>query len=98
MGGGGRSLSFYDRSRVEDIEALAESELSEIAASPSGNGQQAVPKISKHFVAYLEGLVAVAPCAHGTTDPRATGLAEGIADVVCSTSSTRQGKRTTWTS
>ena len=47
------SLSFYQRSRVEDIEALAESEFPEIAASPSGNALPAIPKISKHFVAYL---------------------------------------------
>ena len=46
------------------------------------NGQPAVPKISKQFVAYLEGLVAVAPYARGTADPRATGLAEGVADAV----------------
>ena len=77
-----RSFSFYDRSRVEDIEALAKSEFSEIAASPSGNGQPAVPKISKHFVAHLEGLVAVAPYARGTADPRATGLAKAVADAV----------------
>ena len=77
-----RSFSFYDRSRVEDIEALAKSEFSEIAASPSGNGQPAVPKISKHVVAYLEGLVAVPPYARCTADPRATGLAEGVADAV----------------
>ena len=97
-----RSLSFYDLSRVEDIagEALAESEFSKIAASPSGNGQSAVQKISKHFVAYLEGLVALPPYARGTADPRATGLAEAVAvsQTQFSTSATRQGKRTRWTS
>ena len=51
------SLSFYHRPKVEVIEALAESEL---AAIPEAS-LQACPKISKLFIAYLEGFVAVFP-------------------------------------
>jgi hypothetical protein len=51
------SLSFYHRPKVEVIEALAESEF---AAIPEAS-LQACPKISKLFIAYLEGFVAVFP-------------------------------------
>ena len=74
-----RSLSSMHRSRVEDIEALAESEFDAIAESPSGAALPACPKISKTFVAYLEGLVVVPPYNRGTADPRASGFAEEVA-------------------
>ena len=69
-----RSMSFYHRSKVEDIEALAESEFAAIDDSAP-----ACPKISKHLVAYMEGLVAVAPYLRGTADPSAQGFAEAVA-------------------
>jgi len=74
-----RSLSFLHRSRVEDIEALADAEYDAIPESASGDAQPSCPKISKTFVAYLEGLVVVAPYHRGTADPRASGYAEEVA-------------------
>lgn len=73
------SMSFYHRTSVEDVEALAKSEYSAIAESPSGRALHAVPKISKLLVAYLQGLVAVSPYFRGTADPRAAGFAEEVA-------------------
>ena len=73
------SMSFYHRTSVEDVEALAQSEYSAIAESPSGRALHAVPKISKLLVAYLQGLVAVSPYFRGTADPRASGYAEEVA-------------------
>ena len=74
-----RSLSHLHRSRVEDIEALAEAEYDAIPESASGAAQPSCPKISKTFIAYLEGLVVVAPYHRGTADPRASGYAEEVA-------------------
>ena len=74
-----RSLAYLQRSRVEDIEALAESEYDAIPESASGVAQLSCPKISKTFVADLEGLVVVAPYHRGTADPRASGYAEEVA-------------------
>ena len=74
-----RSLSSLQRSRVEDIEALAEEEYAEIPESASGAKQPSCPKISKTFVAYLAGLVVVAPYHRGTADLRASGYAEEVA-------------------
>jgi hypothetical protein len=70
-----RSLSFYHRPKVQDVEALAESEFATIPEA----SLPACPIISKAFVSYLAGSVAVSPYRRGTADPRATGFAEEVA-------------------
>ncbi len=70
-----RSLSFYHCPKVEDVEALAESEF---VASPEAS-LPACPTISKAFVSYLAGLVAVSPYQRCTADPHAAGFAEEVA-------------------
>ncbi len=59
--------------RVEDVEALAESEF---AAIPEAS-LPACPKNSRPFqvVSYMAGLVAVSPYRRCTADPRAAGFA-----------------------
>jgi hypothetical protein len=69
------TVSFYHRSTVEDLEALAESEFAVIART----SLQAYPKKFKLFVAYLEGLVAVAQYRSGTAYPHAAGYTEEVA-------------------
>jgi hypothetical protein len=59
-------LQYHQRPKVEDVEALAESEF---AAIPDAS-LPACSKISKAFVSYLSGLVAVSPYRRGTADPR----------------------------
>ena len=71
-----RSMSRLSCNTVEEVEHLAESQYLSIAASRSGAALPAIPKISKHLVAYMEGLVAVSPYKDGTFDDRATGVAE----------------------
>ena len=61
---------------VTVVEHLAESQYLSIAASKSGAALKAIPKISKHLVAYMEGLVAVSPYQDGPFDSRAKGVAE----------------------
>ena len=41
--------------------------------------ENAIPKISKHLVAYMAGLVAVSPYKNGPFDSRAKGVAEHAA-------------------
>ena len=74
-----RSMSRLACNTVEEVEHLAESQCVSIAASKSGAALKAVPKISKHLVAYMAGLVAVSPYKHGAFDPRAKGIAEQAA-------------------
>ena len=74
-----RSMSRLACNTVEEVEHLAESQYVSIAASKSGAALKAVPKISKHLVAYMAGLVAVSPYKHGAFDPRAKGIAEQAA-------------------
>jgi hypothetical protein len=57
--------------KVEDVEALAESEF---AAIPEAS-LPACPKNSRPFVSYMAGLVAVSPYRRCTADPRAAGFA-----------------------
>ena len=71
-----RSMSRLCYITVEEVGHLAESQYVSIAASKSGAALKAIPKISKHLVAYMEGLVAVSPYMHGVFDPRAKGIAE----------------------
>ena len=71
-----RSMSNLSCNTVEEIEHLAESQYLSIAASKSGAALKAIPKISKHLVAYMEGLVAVSPYQDGPFDSRAKGVAE----------------------
>ena len=56
-----RSMSRLSCNTVEEVEHLAESQYVSIAASKSGPALRAVPKISKHLVAYMAGLDAVSP-------------------------------------
>ena len=58
---------------------MAESQYLSIAASKSGALKNAIPKISKHLVAYMAGLVAVSPYKNGPFDSRAKGVAEHAA-------------------
>jgi hypothetical protein len=69
-------LQYHQRPKVEDVEAVAESEFA--AAIPDAS-LPACSKISKAFVSYLAGLVAVSPYRRGTADPRAAGFAEEVA-------------------
>jgi len=75
-----RSMSRLSCNTVkEKVEQLAESQYLSIAASKSGAALKAIPKISKHLVAYMEGLVAVSPYKDGPFDSRAKGVAEHAA-------------------
>jgi len=74
-----RSMSRLSCKTVEEVEHLAESQYLSIAASKSGAALKAIPKISKHLVAYMEGLVAVSPYKDGPFDSRAKGVAEHAA-------------------
>jgi hypothetical protein len=74
-----RSMSRLSCNTVEEVEHLAESQYLSIAASKSGAALKAIPKISKHLVAYMEGLVAVSPYKDGPFDSRAKGVAEHAA-------------------
>jgi hypothetical protein len=46
---------------VKDIERLAGTQYPSVQATKSGAGLKAIPKLSKHLVAYMEGLLAVSP-------------------------------------
>ena len=74
-----RSMSRLSCNTVEEVEQLAESQYLSIAASKSGALKNAIPKISKHLVAYMAGLVAVSPYKNGPFDSRAKGVAEHAA-------------------
>jgi len=74
-----RSMSRLSCNTVEEVEHLAESQYVSIAASKSGPALKAVPKISKHLVAYMAGLGAVSPYMGGPFDPRVKGIAEQAA-------------------
>ena len=50
-----------------------------VQAIKSGAALKAVPKLSKHFVAYMEGLLAVSLYVNGPFDSRAKGVAEAVA-------------------
>jgi hypothetical protein len=74
-----RSMSVLSRDSVEDIETLAESQSSSVQATKSGAALLAVPKLSKHLVAYMEGLLAVSPYVNGPFDSRAKGVSDAVA-------------------
>jgi hypothetical protein len=74
-----RSMSALSCDSVEDIETLAESQYPSVQATKSGAALKAVPKLSKHLVAYMEGLLAVSPYVNGPFDSRAKGVAEAVA-------------------
>ena len=58
-----------------DVRNLAGSDWPAIPESDSGAAQEAVPRMSKTLVAYVEGLLATTPYRHAA-DARAAGLAE----------------------
>ena len=55
-----------------------------VQATKSGAALKAVPKLSKHLVAYMEGLLAVSPYVNGPFDSRAKSVAEAVADAALS--------------
>ena len=74
-----RSISTLSCDSVEDIETLAESQYPSVQATKSGAALKAVPKLSKHLVAYMEGLLTVSPYVNGPFDSRAKGVTEAVA-------------------
>jgi hypothetical protein len=69
---------------VEDIETLAETQYPSVQATKFGAALKAVPKLSKHLVAYMEGLLALSPYVNGPFYSRAKGVAEAVAAVALS--------------
>ena len=61
------------------LDVKCESQYPSVQATKSGAALKAVPKLSKHLVAYMEGLFAVSPYVHGPFDARAKGVAEAVA-------------------
>ena len=74
-----QSMSRLSCQTMEEVERLAESQHLSISASKSGAALKAIPKISKHLVAYMAGLVAVSPYTNGPFDSRTKGVAEHAA-------------------
>jgi hypothetical protein len=61
---------------------VGENSVPSVQATKSGAALKAVPKLSKHLVAYMEGLLAVSPYVNGPFDSHAKGvavLAEAVA-------------------
>jgi hypothetical protein len=50
-----------------------------VQATKSGAALKAVPKLSKHLVAYMKCLLAVSPYVNGPFDSRAKGVAKAVA-------------------
>ena len=61
------------------MDVKCESQYPSVQATKSGAALKAVPKLSKHLVAYMEGLLAVSPYVNGPFDSRAKGVAEAVA-------------------
>jgi hypothetical protein len=58
------------------LDVKCETQYPSVQATKSGAALKAVPKLSKHLVAYMEGLLAVSPYVNG---PFAKGVAEAVA-------------------
>ena len=65
------------------MDVKCESQYPSVQATKSGAALKAVPKLSKHLVAYMEGLLRLAvtrsPYVNGPFDSRAKGVAEAVA-------------------
>ena len=61
------------------LDVKCETQYPSVQATKSGAALKAVPKLSKHLVAYMEGLLAVSPYVNGPFDSRAKGVAEAVA-------------------
>ena len=61
------------------MDVKCESQYPSVQATKSGAALKAVPKLSKHLVAYMEGLLAVSPYVNCPFDSRAKGVAEAVA-------------------
>lgn len=75
-----QSLANLHVSTLQQVETLVRDDYPEFADSPSGKGMAAVPKISKTFIGYLSGLLAVSPFYRSMGDERVKGLAEAQRD------------------
>jgi hypothetical protein len=63
------------------LDVKCETQYPSVQATKSGAALKAVPKLSKHLVAYMEpeGLHAVSPYVNGPFKSRAKGVAEAVA-------------------
>jgi hypothetical protein len=55
------------------LDVKCETQYPSVQATKSGAALKAVPKLSKHLVAYMEGLLAVSPYVNGPFDSHAKG-------------------------
>jgi hypothetical protein len=61
------------------LDVKCETQYPSVQATKSGAALKEVPKLSKHLVAYMEGLLAMSPYVNGPFDSRAKGVAEAVA-------------------
>ncbi len=61
------------------MDVKCETQYPSVQATKSGAALKAVPKLSKHLIAYMEGLLAVSPYVNGPFISRAKGVAEAVA-------------------
>ena len=60
------------------MDVKCESQYPTVQATKSGAALKAVPKLSKHLVAFIKGLLAVSPYVNGPFDSRAMGVAKAV--------------------
>jgi hypothetical protein len=61
------------------LDVKCETQYPSVQATKSGAALKVVPKLSKHLVAYMEGLLAVSPYVNGPFYSSAKGVAEPVA-------------------